>query len=125
MRDERLGLVSGLEWLEGRCMDGALWDIRKRCAGRGLTRERRLASMLVEAWLFAGRPSTVDVGRDLLMEGLLFLLLRGVEVHRGRRLDTCNVDVLLRTRLVHRQLALRPVLAECWLLGQRVRSVGG
>src|SRR5690242_11079629 len=102
---ERLRLVPRLKWLEGGCMDSALWNVRQRRARRHVARVRRLASVLVEACLIA-RCGTVDVSRHLLVERLLFLLLRRVEVHRGRRLYACNVDVLLRTRLVHRQLAL-------------------
>lgn len=121
--DERLRLVTWLEWLEGRCMNGALWNVRQRRARRHVARVRRLASVLVEACLIA-RCGTVDMSRHLLVERLLFLLLRGVEVHRGRRLYACNIDVLLGARLVHRQLALGPVLTEGWLLRRRVGSVG-
>lgn len=54
-------------------------------------------------WLLDRRSSSIDVRGNLLMEGLLLLLLRGVEAHRCRRFDTSNRDSLLRAGLVHRK----------------------
>lgn len=123
---KRLRLVSGLERLEGGRVNGTLGNVGQRRTRRHVTGVRRLASMLIEAaWLLARSSSSssrsaVNVSGDLLMERLLFLLLRRVEVHRSRRLYACDVDVLLRARLVHGQLTLRPVLAEGRFLGRGV-----
>lgn len=124
--DEGLVLVAGLEGLEGGRVDGALGDVGERGASGDLARVGGLAGVLIEGGGgIAGGCGAVDVGGDLLVEGLLFLLLGRVEVERRRRFDSGDIDVLLGTRLVHGQLALRPVLAEGWLLGRRVRAVGG
>jgi len=66
--------------------------------------------MLVEALLVRSRTSAVNVSRNLLVEWLLFLLLRRVEGHRSRRLDAGNRHSFLRTWLVHGKLAL-PIFA--------------
>ena len=65
------------------------------------------------------RRSSIDVRGNLLVEGLLLLLLWGVEAHRCRRLDASNRDSLLRAGLVHRELTL-PVLTVGRFLRERV-----
>jgi hypothetical protein len=83
LRHVRLGRESGLVRLEGRSVDRSLGYIRKGCASGPLARIGGLADVLVKWWLLRRRGGAVDVGRNLLMERLLLLLLRWVEVHRG------------------------------------------
>jgi hypothetical protein len=105
--------------LEDGRVDGALGYVGEGCAGRELVRVRQLATVLI-VWLMLGwRSCPVDVCGDLLVEWLLFLLLRRVERHRCWRLNARHGDGLLGARLVHRELTL-PVLAVRRFLWQRV-----
>jgi hypothetical protein len=82
-----------------------------------LARIRELAGMRIEGLLLLGRRGiSVHVGRHLLVEGLLFLLLRRVEGHGRWGLDTRDGDCLLRAGLMHSELTL-PIFAECGFLG--------
>jgi hypothetical protein len=116
-----LGLISRLERLEGRSVNSPFWDVGQGRTCRSLSRERRLAGVRIEGLWLRRRRSSMCVCRNLLVERLLFLLLRRVESHGRRRFDACDGDGLLRTRLVHGNLTLSPVLAEGRLLGKRVR----
>lgn len=119
-----VGLGLGLETrlLQGlKCggVDCPFGYIGERRSGRSLAGVGKLACVRVEELLIGRRGVPIDMGRYLLVEGLLFLLLGGIERHGGGRLHGRNRHGLLWAGLMHRELTL-PVLAEGRLLRKRV-----
>lgn len=123
-------------WVEGRSllvrerlkwlgMYGPFRNLGERCSP--LTRVRWVPRMGIHVRIWSVALA-VHLQRNLVMEWLLHLLLRRIEVERDRRFDVCHRNRLLRSWLMHgdthgpmlwRQGRLRDVVRHLWQVDDR------